>query len=235
MHRTCLVVRPITSTVRILVMVATWSCTLSAWAQDRENVVLVPVEHITKKPQKDDGALGTTFYAPSEKEKPFFEKLVPSEQVTGGLAGDYDISKKDKTFVGWFGIVRQVDVRERDNQTTLLVEHKYFDGFTDTHIQALSFNGSGDFTVVLSGIGYEIEPLSLVKVYGGASILNADSKPVVNAEFVRNWHWGTFTFILASGEQRGSEEWRKLNSVDLDDIYDPYPDDEYYKQRLGKR
>lgn len=228
-------VRQTTSTVRTLVMVTMLTYTLSAWAQDRDNVASVPVEHITKKPQKQSGALGSNFYAPSEKEKPFFEKLAPSEQRTGGLAGDYDISKKDKTYVGWFGIVRHVEVREGENQTILLVEHKYFDGLTDAHIQALSFNGSGDFTVVLSGIGYKIEPLSLVKVYGVASILNAESKPTINAEFVRNWHWGTFTFIMASGEQRGSEKWRKLNSVDLDAIYDPYPDDEYYEQRLGKR
>jgi len=39
----------------------------------------------------------------------------------------------------------------------------------------------------------------------------------------------------ASGTQRGSEKWRKANLVDLDDIYEPYPDDGYYEQRLGKR
>ena len=139
-------------TVRTAVMVIMLSCTLSAWAQDRDNVAPVTVQHVTKKPQRIDGALRTTFYAPSEIEKPFFQKLAPVEQQTGGLAGDYDISKKDKTYVGWFGIVRQVEVRE--NQTVLLVEHKYFDGLTDAHIQAVSFNGSGDFTVMLSGKGY---------------------------------------------------------------------------------
>ncbi len=227
--------RQIASIVLTLVVGTTLSLTLSASAQDSDNVASVPVEHITKKPQTGDGTLGTNFYAPSEKEKPFFDRLASSEQRTGGFAGDYDISKKDKTYVGWFGIVRQVEVRKDENETILLVEHKYFDGLTDSHIQALSFNGSGDFTVVLSGIGYKIEPLSLVKVYGVASIPNAESKPKIAAEFVRNWHWGTFTFLMASGKQRGSENWRKLNSVDLDDIYDPYPDDEYYKQRLGKK
>jgi hypothetical protein len=59
--------------------------------------------------------------------------------------------------------------------------------------------------------------------------------PRLRAEFVRNWEWGTFTFLMASGQQRGSEKWRNLNSVDLDDIYDPYPDDAYYEARLGKR
>lgn len=227
--------RYMTSTVRTLLMTITLFCVNSANGQDSDNVSLVPVEQVLKKPQKDDGGLGTSFYTPSKNEKPFFEKLERTERRTGGLAGDYDIFKKDKTYVGWFGIVRRVEVRKAENQTTLLVEHKYFDGMTDTHIQALSFNGSGDFTVALSGIGYEIEPLTLVKVYGVASIPDDKSKPQVIAEFVRKWHWGTFTFLMASGEQRGSVEWRKLNSVDLDDIYDPYPDEEYYKKRLGKR
>lgn len=227
--------RYMNSTIRVFLMITTLFCTRSAMGQDSETVALVPVEHVLKKPRKDDGGLGTSFYAPSKNEKPFFDRLERTEQRTGGLTGDYDISKKDKTYVGWFGIVRRVEVRKAENQTTLLVEHKYFDGLTDAHIQALSFNGSGDFTVVLSGIGYMIEPLTLVKVYGVASIPNVESKPQVNAEFVRNWHWGAFTFLMASGEQRGSEEWRNLNSVDLDDIYDPFPGDEYYKKRLGKR
>ncbi len=42
-------------------------------------------------------------------------------------------------------------------------------------------------------------------------------------------------FPMASGQQRGSAKWRKLNTVDLDEIDDPYPDDDYYKQRLGAR
>jgi hypothetical protein len=37
------------------------------------------------------------------------------------------------------------------------------------------------------------------------------------------------------GKQKGSEQWRKLNQVPLDEIYDPYPDGSYYEQRLGKR
>ena len=163
------------------------------------------VEHVTTKPRRTDGGLGTKFYAPSEKEQPYFQKLAPEEQQTGGLAVDYDISKKNKTYVGWFGIVRQVEERKSENETVLLLEHKYFDGLTDAHIQAVSFNGSGDFSVALSGIGHKIEPLTLVKVYGVVSILNAESKPEIRAKFVRVWHWGTFTFLFASGQQRGSE------------------------------
>ena len=117
----------------------------------------------------------------------------------------------------------------------LTVEHKYFDGMTDAHIQAVSFNGGGDFRAVLRGVGHEIPPLSLVKVYGTIAAAKDADMPCVNAVFVRDWHWGTFTFLAAYGTQKGSEKWRKQNRVPLDNIYDPYPDNSYYEQRLGKR
>ena len=94
--------------------------------------------------------------------------------------------------------------------------------------------GLGDFRAVVQGVGHKIEPLSLVKVYGAAAQSDTDQLPQIDADFVRDWHWGAFTFLMASGEQRGSKNWRKLNRVDLDDIYEPYPDDDYYEQRLGK-
>lgn len=193
------------------------------------------VEHVSKKPRRVDGTLGTSLYKPSKGEQPYFKKLNEDERTTGGLAGDYDIRSKGGNYVGWFGIVRKVNEDKAAGQTTLTIEHKYFDGLTDTHIMAVSFNGSGDFRAVLRGAGHEIEPLTLVKVYGVASDAAPGEPPQVQADFARNWHWGTFTFLFAAGEQRGSEEWRKLNTVDLDDIYDPYPDDEYYKQRLGDK
>ena len=191
----------------------------------------VLVEHVTSKPARQ-GALGTGDYAPSGTELPWFKKLRAAEVTTGGLAGDYDITGKNGVYVGWFGVVREV--KEAQGQTTLLVEHKYFDGMTDMHILALSFNGSGDFTVVIPGVGHKLEPLTLVKVYGVATVPKGGT-PQVKAEFVRDWHWGTFTFIMAAGTQRGSEKWRKNNTVELDAIYDPYPDDKYYELRLGKR
>ena len=73
------------------------------------------------------------------------------------------------------------------------------------------------------------------EMYGKASAGAADVPPRIEADYVRNWHWGTFTFLAAHGTQRGSDQWRKLNQVDLDDIYDPYPDDDYYKERPGNR
>ena len=226
--------RQSTCLLRTFAVLAVLYCPALTNAQD-QNHEGVSVEHVTQKPRRGGDGLGTKIYTPSELEKSHFEKLAEAERTTGGFAGDYDISKKDKTFVGWFGIVRKVEEDKEKSQTELLVEHKYFDGLTDTHIQAVSFNGSGDFRAVLPGNGHKIETLTLVKVYGVAAISDAMLLPVVQAEFVRDWHWGTFTFLYASGQQRGSEQWRKLNTVDLDDIYDPYPNDEYYRKRLGKK
>lgn len=194
-----------------------------------------PVEHVTKKPRFNTQGLGTIVYSPSDREQPFYTKLNAEERKTGGLSGDYNLSTKDKVYVGWFGIVREISEDEATGRSTLVVEHKYFDGLTDSHIQAISFNGSGDFRAVLRGTGHRIRRLSLVKVYGKVSKGAGGDLPRIDTVFVRNWHWRTFTFLAAHGTQRGSEKWRKLNEVKLDDIYNPYPDDTYYEKRLGKR
>ncbi|NQU25417.1 MAG: HEAT repeat domain-containing protein [Candidatus Nealsonbacteria bacterium] len=194
-----------------------------------------PVEHVTKKPRFNTQGLGTIVYRPSDHEQPFFAKLDAEERKTGGLSGDYNLSTKDGVYVGWFGIIRNVSEDEATGRSTLFVEHKYFDGLTDSHIQAISFNGSGDFFARLRGTGHGIQHLSLVKVYGKVFKDTGGGLPRIDAVFIRNWHWGTFTFLGAHGEQRGSEEWRKLNQVNLGDIYNPYPDDIYYEKRLGKR
>jgi hypothetical protein len=203
------------------------------------------VEHVTQKPEQ--GLEFTTKrYEPSDKERPFYEKLGADELATGGLAGDYRLHAKRGKYVGWFGIVREVAEDKAKSRTVLTVEHKYFDGVTDAHIQAVSFNGDGDFQVVVRGTGHRIEPLSLVKVYG--TVASADQTgrsfvgpfptshpPRLDADFIRDWHWGAFTFIGTLGDQHGSEKWRKLNAVDPKQIYDPYPDDHYFELRLGKK
>lgn len=212
---------------------------LQAAATDENQVTpAAVVEYVTGKPVRGN-SLGTATYEPSEKERPFFKRLAPGEVTTGGLAGDYDIAKKHKAYVGWFGVIREIRENKEKDQTELLVEHKYFDGLTDTHILALSFNGSGDFLVMVPGVGHKLRPLALIKAYGKVYIAadppTDESPPLIKAEFVRHWDWGTFTFLMASGTQRGSEKWRKANRVTLDDIYEPYPDDAYYEKRLGKR
>jgi len=124
------------------------------------------VEHVYRRgPGGPGDALGTISYTPSRQEQPFFNRLAADEVATGSLADDYDISAKDRVYVGWFGIVRVIAEDRTADRTLVTVEHKYFDALTDAHIQAVSFNGGGDFQVVLAGTGYRIPPLSLVQVY----------------------------------------------------------------------
>lgn len=179
--------------------------------------------------------LGTKGYTARKKESPFFERLPGDEKITGDILGlrDYSITGKLGKYVGWFGIVRGIK-ELRDKETTeLLVEMKYFDGLTDMHIMAVSFDGAGDFKAVLWGTSHGIKPLSLVKVYGRVN-KEVDSVPYVSACYVRAWDWGAFTF-MAYGKQKGNTAWRKLNKVPLRDIYNAWPNKAYYEKRLGKR
>jgi hypothetical protein len=135
--------------------------------------------------------------------------------------------------IAWFGIVREIAVDKKANATRWLVEMKYFDGIVDAHIQLASIYSAGDFTVSLPGEGYEVKPLSLVRVIG---VVEKDEKgvPHVKAEYVRNWDWGHFSF-MDYGKEAGNPKWAKLRQVSGDDVYHPNPNDEYYEQRLGKR
>lgn len=196
------------------------------------------VEHESQWwPKNQGGGLGTIRYRPSKSERPFFDRLSSDEIVTGSQADSYDITTKDRKYVGWFGIVREIDEDTSANRTALTVEHKYFDGLTDAHLQAVSFNGSGDFQVMLKGTGHRIPPLSLVKIYGIVVKGKGDAPPLVDAVFVRDWHWGTFVFLAAYGFQHGSGKWRHTNQIALDEIYEawPHPCHQYYEKRLGKR
>ena len=211
---------------------------LTTFAVASDPLGTTPVEHESLWwPNDQAGGLGTIHYRPSKREQPFFDQLPKDEVVTGSHIDGYDIATKDKKHVGWFGIVRKIDEDAGANHTTLTVEHKYFDGLTDAHIQAVSFNGSGDFQVTLTGTGHRIPPLSLVKVYGIVVKGKEDALPRIDAVFVRNWHWGTFVFLAAYGTQHGSKEWRKANQIALDEIYEawPHPCHHYYEERLGKR
>ena len=201
-----------------------------AFAQKVPEVTLV--EQAEAQPKPPRGTLGTMAYEPSEKEKPFFAKLAADEQKTGTMFDDYSITGKKGTYVGWFGIVRSIEENQATKETKLLVEHKYFDGLTDTHIMALSFNGGGDFTAVLSGTGLGIKNLSLVKIYGVVQS-ETNSIPELKPEYVRHWDWGKFTFMMEYGKQKGNAKWQKLNKAKR--IYNPFPDEKYYEDRIGPR
>ena len=193
-----------------------------------------PVENSQSLPRPPAGTLGTASYSPTAMEKPFFAKLSEKEQMTGSMFEDYSIAGKKGSSVGWFGIVRKIEENPTTQETKLLIEMKYFDGLTDTHILALSFNGGGDFTATLKGVGLGIKNLSLVKVYGVVE-RETNSIPEVKTNYVRQWDWGQFTFLGVYGSQKGNKEWKKLNKVDEEHIYNPFPTTKYYEDRLGPR
>lgn len=194
------------------------------------------VEHSQPWPRPEPGTLGTMGYPPTDTEKPFFDKLSPKERVAGSwsMFEEYSIKGKTGTYISWCGIVRKINEDSTARLTKLLIEMKYFDGLTDTHIMAVSFNGAGDFLADLNGAGTGVKRLSLVRVYGRVE-REAQGIPEVRADYVRDWDWGLFTFLQAYGKQKGSSEWRKLNKVDLNHIYDPFPTTKYYLDRLGQR
>ena len=185
---------------------------------------------------KTTPGLGTKSYEPRPNERAFLDRAPKEERVPGSMFEKYSIREKKETYVTWFGIVRKVTVegKEEDAPRTFLVENKYFDGLTDTHILALSFNGGGDFTVKVGRSKERIDPLVLVRVYGKV-LEEKDGLPTLQAEYVRVWPWGAFTFIKAYGEDRSNPEWRKLCKVDLERIYSPFPNTRYYVDRLGPR
>jgi hypothetical protein len=146
----------------------------------------------------------------------------------------YELKKQAGKYVGWFGIVRSMSFDDKAKQTRLRVEHKYFDGLTDLHLQIVSLSGAGDFQVVLPGevTKKEIPSLGLIRVYG--TVAEANSMPTIQAEFVRVWDWGLFTF-MDYGRDKSNPDWVKLRKVTGDDAYSPHPTTKFYIERLGTR
>ena len=209
---------------------------LTATAHGADTVI-----DVERAPEKVPAApLMTTGYRPAQRERPFLEKT-PKDERTAGTINDkktaYDLAARKGKRVAWFGVVRGVS-KGTGGRYELLLEHKYFDGLTDAHILALSFNGAGDFKGVVAhdaarGEGtFPIRPLMLVRVYGVVRE-GRDAVPVLHVEYARVFPWKTFTFLDCYGKDATNPQWRKLCKVPLDDIYDSQPDDEYYRRRLG--
>ena len=192
----------------------------------------VPVDLAAPMPEAVRGKLATSSVKPDDDEKPFFEKLEKTERVTGSLLSPYNIAGKQGKYVSWFGIVRKIVQDPKTQKSTLKVQHLYSDGLSDTHCMSVSVNGSGDFLVQANGTKLPIMPLRLLRVYGKV-IAYKGSLPVVEAEFIKEWEWGNFNFMVY-GPKKGNPEWDKLLKAPEKKIYEAFPAPAYYRERLGE-
>ena len=226
--------RAIRSILFSLAILASAGCTLCISQPKTDSTgAKAALEFVTPRPHKSDGSLVTVKYSPSPAESRFYVRLAEEERETGGMLSDYDITNKKGTFVGWFGMVRHVTEDSLSAQTTMLIEMKYQDGLSDSHIMVVSCHGAGDFQAKAGGIHLGIRKLSLVKVYGNV-VDEVESIPQLSAEFIRVWDWGLFTF-MNYGDQKGNTSWQKLNKIDVVHIYSAFPNRQYYEDRLGQR
>jgi hypothetical protein len=185
-------------------------------------------------PRPNPGSLATTSYPPSEKEAPFLERVFGGKTGPFNMAGSMSMPRDVGKDVAWFGVVRGIRTDAERGETRLLLENKYFDGLTDTHILCVSFAGGGDFVAVLPGTDHPVKPLALVRVYGRVASVK-DDVPRVQAQYVRHFDQGTYTFMFVNGTPAGNQEWRKLCRVPDDRIYSPFPKPSYYDAVLGRR
>jgi hypothetical protein len=190
------------------------------------------VEISTPQPPPPDGTLGTILYAPTKLEAARTKGWSAGELASGGVSARSLPALGGKR-VAWFGIVREVTEDREKGKTELLVEMKYFDGLTDTHLQIVSIYGAGDFRAIVPGIDHKIKKLSLVRVCGKVEPKPGDV-PTVEADYVRVWYWGLFAF-MDYGEDKSNPKWVKLRKNKADDVYSSAPDRSYYEERLGKR
>jgi hypothetical protein len=182
---------------------------------------------------KPTGTLGTCGYKPLAREAPFLNQLSEGEKTNGSMFHGYSIHGKAGTRVAWFGIVRGITSPAKNGDaTTLLVEHKYFDGMTDCHIMLVQWTGDGDFTAKLNADPAAIPALALVRVYGRVTG-EAAGLPEVQVDYIRVWPWRTFTFMDLVGNDHSNPRWKKYEQGSGKNVYSPYPNENYYLNVLG--
>jgi hypothetical protein len=192
-----------------------------------------PIEIQPVKELKPTGTLGTCSYKPTAMEAPYSARLSDAEKTNGGMLTKYSIHGKTGTAVAWFGIVRGItQSAESGGETTLLIEHQYFDGMTDCHIMLVQWTGGGDFTAKLKVDPATIPALSLVRIYGTVTGEKL-SVPEVRVDYIRVWPWRSFNFMDLTGNDHTNPRWRKVSKVSGMNVYSPYPNDNYYFNLLG--
>lgn len=195
-----------------------------------------PVDIQVAKQLTRGNTLGSCMYSPTEKEKPFLDRLAANEQVTGSaFSKPYRIQGKKGKYVSWFGVVRGISPAEPDaSRFSLLLEQKYFDGLTDCHIMLVAATGSGDFRATVEGSPESIPALSLVRVYGKV-VSEENNLPQIAVDYMRVWPWLSFTFTDLGAQDHSNPRWAKFCTVCKSGgrICNPYPTEAYYLAVLG--
>jgi hypothetical protein len=184
---------------------------------------------------------GTCDYGPTKTEKKLYDRLSESSRITlqtkPGESSDgshaFKLQGHKGEFVSWWGIVRDIKRNPNGSGGTLLIENKYFDGYSDCYLfESISNNGRGDFETELTDLPGDLVPLVLVRVYGVIT-REQDNRAVVKADYVRVWHWGQFAFF-SYGEDHGNPEWKKRVKLPADENpYILFGSKSYYLDHLG--
>jgi hypothetical protein len=180
-------------------------------------------------PTFDVHSLATAAYTPTEFEAAFRDiQADPYEKAQSRAKGK--LSGYAGKRVGWFGIIRRIEVEESLNRTRVLVESKYFDGLTDEDLQVVSIYGAGDFIADVPGTRHPLKLLRLARIIG---VVESEEGhiPRVRAEYIRTWEWGQFTF-MDYGVDDSNQAWvaqRQLSG----DVYSRRLTSDYYQRCLG--
>lgn len=193
----------------------------------------------TKLEWQDDSLLSdprTGPYTPTDREKPYYDVLRKEDRVTleSNEAGHlhFQLGGHSERYVGWFGIVRDIQTTLGKRGGTLLVENKYYDDKRHNKLLTVSIHGAGNFKARLTNLEEEIKPLSLVRVYGVVSEDEA-KVPVIDASFVRAWQLGEYNFA-DYGEEHGDLRWRDGVRISSGaKVYQEKLSAEYYIDRLN--
>lgn len=186
------------------------------------------------------GAVGTCEYAPTKTEDVFFGRLSEERQSTIEIPpGQWDdkgqkfnVHGHEGEFVSWLGIVRHIARMGWPPFGRLLIQNTYFAGVTDCHTQTVEINGAGDFTAELDDFPDDLIPLVLVRVYGRVTG-EIDGCPILQADYVRVWHFFQFNF-MDYGVDHSNPEWRSRIKLPEDErIYHIGVSRKYYAERLG--
>jgi len=204
-------------------------CAVTVCAAAQTPINVQPIKDV-----RPDGTLSTCNYVPVASEAPYLGRLSQDEKTNAATFGDgYSIHGKTGTNVSWFGIVRGISAAQTGDEVTLLAQHHYFDGMTDCHIMLVAKTGDGDFEAKLKVDPARIPALSLVRIYGRVTG-ERSGVPEVAVDYIRVWPWLTFTFTDLAGPDHSNPRWWQASQVKPgDQIYMPYPNQNYYRKVLG--